>query len=84
MRLISNKTAPELHPHTTPSANIYIAPGILEVVESIGCSQFSIFHCYHQKDIWTVPPPHTKHHAATGANRETFDKGGGIIPQFLR
>jgi hypothetical protein len=46
MRLISNKPVPELHPDTMPSTNIYMAPGIFEVVESIGCSQFSIFHCY--------------------------------------
>jgi hypothetical protein len=49
MRLISNKTAPELHPHTEPSTNINMTPGIFEVVELIGCSQFSIFHHYHQK-----------------------------------
>ncbi len=66
MRLIANKTTSELHPHTMPSTNIYMAPIIFEAVESIGCSRFSIFHRYHM---------------ATGVNRETFDweGGGGII-----
>ncbi len=83
MRVISNKTAPKLHPYTMLSTNIYMAPGIFKVVELIGCSQFSIFHLYHQKHIWIDNSEVLGHNHAKKQRAYIIQRCTSALPRLL-